>query len=139
MAFGDPITGGETVADDLITFISKFVPDKEKAAEMANELQEKYLSALQATDQAQAAVDQQEAQNTNWFIAGWRPGLGWICDLGIGMNFIVFPTVSWFCAFVLQHPVPMPNLNIAELITLVTLLLGGHTARTIEKIYGVST
>lgn len=131
----DPITGGEELAGKIVDVVGQWVSNKDDAQKLSAQL----LTLIEQNDQAQTDVDKVEAASTNWFIAGWRPGLGWICDLGIGCNFVLFPLISYIAAFIFNHPIPTPNLNTAELVSLVTLLIGGHATRTVEKYLGVAT
>ena len=68
------------------SLIERFFPDPEKKAAAQLELlkmqQNGDLAQLAAeTDLAklQVQVNLEEAKSANWFVAGWRPFIGWIC------------------------------------------------------------
>lgn len=103
------------------------------------EMEQALVSVLAQGDAAQSAVNAVEAASTSKFIAGWRPTLGWICDIGIGVNFILNPLIAWVIVAFGYTAVPVIQLDTTQLITLITLLLGGTAARTVEKIIGVDT
>jgi hypothetical protein len=117
--------------------LDKVIPDKnarEKAhAELfrAAQDQEFQLSL------AQIEVNKVEAQHSNWFIAGWRPAVGWTCVVGLIYNFILYPLLLWFVAVTgasIQPP-PMFSDNLMELVL---GMLGLGALRTYEKFKGVN-
>ncbi len=40
--------------------------------------QDDMIKAFLASDQAQSLVNAEEAKNSNLFVSGWRPFLGWV-------------------------------------------------------------
>ena len=130
----------------IAAIINKLVPDKAAAAAAtaklqqmaeAGELQEE-MTQLQAVTSAQSDVDKVEAASTNWFVAGWRPYVGWICGTGLGISCIVAPMVTWIAALA-GHPVAFPAITDPLLRTTLAGMLGlGHVSRTVEKVMGVA-
>ena len=120
--------------------LDKIIPDplaRENAklellkAENEQSLQEMQL-ALQA-DQNQTQVNQVEAQNSNLFVSGWRPFIGWVCGCAFAYHFIVQPLL----AFAIANnggKVILPDFDIQELTTVLMGMLGLGSLRTIEKI-----
>lgn len=53
-------------------------PTAEQRAAAANKIQDVEL----AIATAQAQIDQAEASNNSFFVAGWRPAVGWVCVIG---------------------------------------------------------
>ena len=43
---------------------------------------------------AQLQVNANEAISTNWWVAGWRPYIGWICGTGLAYQFLFFPIAN---------------------------------------------
>ena len=39
--------------------------------------------ALREVQLAQIATNTKEAESTNWFVAGWRPFVGWVCGVAL--------------------------------------------------------
>lgn len=78
----------------------------------------------------QAEINRQEAAHPSVFVAGWRPFIGWVCGLGITMEFLVRPLVAWFSER------ELPVLDIGQLIALVIAMLGIAGYRTVEKANG---
>jgi|TARA_B110000908_G_C10251461_1_gene452363 hypothetical protein len=90
--------------------------------------------------QAQANIE--AAKNTNWFVAGGRPSLLWICAIALFYNwiikdFIVIGIVTFSNNAAEIVPL-LPSIDGAEVTGLVTALLGLGALRTWEKTKGVS-
>ena len=80
------------------SLIERFFPDPEKKAAAQLELlkmqQTGELAQLASeTDLAklQIQVNVEEAKSTNWFVAGWRPGIGWVCGAGLAYASLIEP------------------------------------------------
>ena len=79
----------------------------------------------------QMAINQEEAKSTNWFIAGWRPFVGWVCGSGLTYQFILQPLLAW--ASLNFGWIAPPVLDVSVLITMLGGLLGLSGLRTYEK------
>lgn len=125
--------------------ILKVVPDKSAAAaavaqlsqmQASGQIQEELLQ-LQSVTSAQSDVDKVEAASTSWFVAGWRPYVGWVCGTGLAISCIIAPMFTWIAALS-GHPIVFPVLNDPLLQSTLAGMLGlGHITRTVEKIQGV--
>ena len=125
------------------SLISRFFPDPEKQAEAQRALlqmqQNGELAQLAAeTDLAklQLQVNVEEAKSTNWFVAGWRPGIGWVCGAGLAYASLIEPFARfiakvWF-GYTGEFPVIDTNLTMQILMG----MLGLGAMRSIEKIKG---
>jgi hypothetical protein len=80
---------------------------------------------------AQIAVNEADAKSGNFWQAGWRPFIGWICGCGLGYQFLVYPILVAFVPKIVQ-------LDMGTLLTLLAGLLGLGTMRMNEKIKGVA-
>jgi len=87
----------------------------------------------QALKQGQIQIDKAEAQNPNWFVAGWRPAIGWVGALALLYTFLLSPLISWGCQIAHIKVVP-PVLDTWMLFNLVLSMLGLGGYRTFEKI-----
>lgn len=117
----DPIS---SVIDAVGTVVDKIFPDADAA-------QKREL----AMTLAQIEVNKAEAQNTNWFVAGWRPFIGWVCGGALAWQYVAGPLVNYLLA-VLNHPTPLPVFDTVPLITLLGGMLGLGGLRTFEKLTG---
>ena len=114
-----PITAVGNVLDAL------FTSDDEKLDKQA------LLTKLaQQPNLAQVELNKVEAQHRSIFVAGWRPAIGWICAMGLGMIFIVNPVLQW------ASMKPGPELPQGIILELVLALLGLGALRTVEKMNG---
>lgn len=85
----------------------------------------------------QIATNTAEAANTNLFVAGWRPAIGWIGAVGIGYSCVLEPMMNWFATVIFHYHGTFPTLETGQLYGLVTGMLGFGTMRAVEKIKGV--
>lgn len=129
MALGiaDAIGAGMKVLD-------KFIPDPAAKAQAEKELRD----SLTAWDIAQMDINKAEAANPNLWVSGARPALLWICALGYGWHYILYPAL--FFSGSLLHVEGMPTTSGIDggLFELAIALLGLGGLRTYEKIKGVA-
>ena len=130
---GQILGGIGGTAKDLRTAITGEIP-AEKRAELEAKLQELEAASMQA----QTAINQEEAKSPNLFIAGWRPFVGWVCGLGVAMQFLVRPLAVWISA-AFHLDLVLPPIEFDQLISLLVALLGMSTLRTYEKKTGVAS
>jgi hypothetical protein len=107
--------------------VSEFIEDKDKANDLAHKLSTLAGDRHQSLMMAQIEVNKLDAQSGNWFQAGWRPAVGWVCVGGMVNNFILLP----YMMALNTNIVPM---DWASMSTVLMGLLGLGTLRTIEKI-----
>ena len=117
--------------------LDKIIPDKDAREKAQAEL----LRAAQDQDFqkaiAQIEVNKMEAQHTSLFVAGWRPAIGWICVIGLGYNFLLYPMMTWLVAVSGAEFTPPPLLS-ENLMELVMGMLGLGALRSFEKWKGVA-
>ena len=117
-----------------------FIPDPAKKAEAQLKLEqeinrhsETILTALTAVDGKQADINIEEAKSSNFFVAGWRPWIGWTCGLAFTWAFVLQPFVVFTLA-VFGHPVDnLPKLNLTEMMPVLLGMLGLAGMRSWEK------
>lgn len=109
-----------------------FTSDEEREQAKLN-----ILSELNKPHVLQALANIEEAKHPNWFVAGWRPGIGWICAAGLAYQFLVLPFAS-LIAVSLGHGGELPTLDSDMLMTMTLSLLGLGGLRTYEKTRGVA-
>lgn len=118
------------------SIVDRLIPDKAAAEKAKLEM----ASALQAQEfQAQIEqirVNANEAASTNWFVAGARPAIMWVCGVALAYASIVEPIARfaakvWF-GYVGDFPVIDTNLTMQVLFG----ILGLGAFRTAEKIKG---
>jgi Holin of 3TMs, for gene-transfer release len=122
--------------------IDRFFPDPEKKAQALFELEKMRqtgeLAELTAsTDLAKLQIQTniEEAKTGNFFIAGWRPAVGWIAVAGICYQVVFRPVIGWLMENTAGWSMP-PTLELETLMTLLFGILGLGAYRTAEKIKG---
>lgn len=126
----------------VLEAVEKYLPDPQAKAQMQLELlklqQSSEFKDIDAAVQmagAQSDVNKVEAASTDPFVARWRPFIGWMCGVGLGVQFLVGPFLTW-AAGLLGHPIAFPQLDMGTLLTLLLGMLGLGGLRTIEKLQG---
>lgn len=129
MAFGiaEAVGAGLKVLD-------KFIPDPAAKAEAEKELRD----ALLAWDTEQIKVNAAEAQNPNFWVSGARPALLWICAVGYGWHYILYPALFFIGSVFHVTGLPTKSGIDGGLFELAIALLGLGGLRTYEKIKGVA-
>ncbi len=110
-------------------------PDKKAEIEKALiELDNKIIEAT-------SRVNEAEAKSGSFFVAGWRPGIGWVCVVSLALyywpRFVLGMTLWTAKSWVAEAPLPMPDMGIGDILGLVGSLLGMATLRSWEKKQGV--
>lgn len=141
----DPIS---LIIGGIISLANKFFPDKDQAAKFEHELNMYMLSAEVQNKFKQMDINQTEASHPSVFVAGWRPAVGWmgVVAMGLGMlTTIVFP--AFLALISVSNSVDLNKIN--QVLTLlskidtsmyvsITLqLLGLGALRTYEKKQGI--
>lgn len=133
LGIGSVIESVGKVASDLIT------TDKER---MELELEAKRID--QAIDLGQMEVNKVEAANTNMFVAGWRPAIGWVGAGAMFYQFLLYPLLVWGWTWmqaeqiVPQDVKPPPMLDTDALWVILSGMLGIAGMRSFEKSRGVA-
>jgi len=131
---GGIFSGFGTLLKDVRTAITGKAPlDPVKLAE----LEAKTLEIEQILMTAQTDINKIEAANPKLFVSGWRPAVGWVCAIGLGAQYLIFPIVSWILPIIGHPEIKLPVIDISDLYPLLFGLLGFGTLRTIEAIKNV--
>ena len=108
----------------------KFIQDKDAAAKMAHELATLADKQAQQAMLAQIEVNKSEAAG-NWFQASWRPLCGYVCVLGLAVNFLISPIAAGFGFMV-------PQADMSVMMPVLTGMLGLAGMRSYEKVKRVA-
>jgi hypothetical protein len=119
------------------TFINKFVKDKDLAAKLAHDEEMQQLLAELQIVIGQLEINKAEAGSSSTFVAGWRPAAGWVCVLGMGYNFVLYPFLKLLIVINIPDAPELPILDTGELMTILLGMLGLGVFRTKEKLEGV--
>ena len=125
------IIGG--IVEGVLHIADKYIPDAAEKDKFKIEMAQLEMQS----QQSQIDVNKVEAANTNVFVSGWRPFIGWCCGAAFAYHLIIQP----FLAFIMAasgHVFPLPEFDTATLNTTLMGLLGLGAMRTFEKVKGVS-
>lgn len=126
------------VLPKALDVIDDLVPDKDAAAKAKQDIERKLIEASAATNLAQIDLNKAEAQSRHWFVASWRPAIGWSCAIGIFWMAIGQPVANWGMALAGMDVSNLPALPTDILLELTFAMLGMSGLRTFEKLKGVT-
>lgn len=121
--------------------VDKVIPDPAMKAKLQLDLAtlaDQENARAHAEMLGQIGTNTEEAKNSNMFVAGWRPAVGWIGAVGIGYSFVIEPFADWLAKVIFHYAGTFPALDTGQLMALVTGMLGFGTMRAVEKIQGVA-
>jgi hypothetical protein len=124
--------------------IDRLFPDP--AAKAAAQLE--LLKMQQAGELAQLAADTdlaklqiqtniEEAKSTNWFVAGWRPAIGWVCGAGLAYAALVEPFARFAAKVWFGYTGEFPAIDTDLTLQVMMGMLGLGAMRSAERIKGV--
>lgn len=143
------LTGIGSIADLIKDGLDRIIPDPAARADAVFKLDQlaqagqfKQIDAQLAAMQGQVDVDKVEAGNANLFVSGWRPFIGWVCGVSLFTYYVPYCLVATFIwahqCWIAQTLATRPDLGIADLIGLLSAMLGIAGMRTFEKLNGVA-
>jgi len=110
--------------------LDKVIPDKGEAARLAHEIATMGDKMAHEQTLAQLEVNKVEAAG-NWFQSSWRPLCGYVCVIGLAVNFLVSPIAAGF-------GVNIPQADMGVMMPVLTGMLGLAGMRSFEKVKKVS-
>jgi hypothetical protein len=130
----DPITAG---LGFFTTLIDKIFPDK--SAEEKQRIAQQMAIAAQEYElaKAQVVLNTSEASNTNLFVSGWRPFIGWVCGLAFSWQYFLAPLISYLIVLSGHAAPPLPTLGMDQMMPVLMGILGLGAYRSYEKVKGV--
>lgn len=127
------------LSDVLEPVLDRFFPNKEEARKAQADIERALIDNAQQLQIEQTQINKVEAAHRSVFVAGWRPSIGWVCSAALGYQFIISPLLNYGLAvFSPETPIP-PKLDMGDLMTLLTGMLGLGGLRTVEKLQGVAS
>ena len=124
--------------------IEKIWPDPTKRAKELRKLEEMKQRGSLAEMNAQVnmltgqmEINKVEAASGNWFVAGWRPFVGWVCGFALAYAAILEPFMR-FIASVNDYSGTFPVIDTTITMQVLLGMLGLGAMRTREKEKGVN-
>jgi hypothetical protein len=118
--------------------LDKFVEDKDQKAKLAHDLATMADRHAQELATAQIEVNKAEASSGSLFKGGWRPFIGWVCGGAFAYHFVLQPVIVFGVLTAGIDLPPLPEFDMASLMTVMMGMLGLGGLRTYEKQKGLS-
>jgi len=106
--------------------LGKVIQDKDQAAKLAHEISTMGEKHAQELAMSQLEILKADAKG-NWFQASWRPLIGWICGISLGINYMVAPIAMGF-------GVVIPQADMSVMMPLLLGMLGISGMRSFDKL-----
>jgi hypothetical protein len=111
--------------------LDKFIEDKDAKNALAHEIST--MAAKQGHELALAQIEVLKADaKGNWFQSSWRPLIGWICGLSLGINYMVSPIAHGF-------GITIPQADMSVMMPLMFGMLGIGGMRSFDKAKNTDT
>ncbi len=97
------------------------------------------LKVLQKPAEFQVEINKIEAAHRSWWVAGWRPGIGWVCAISLGIFYIpqyFMATYLWTNLVLSTGKMQEYPVNSDAIMELVLAMLGMAAIRGVEKLSG---
>jgi len=112
--------------------IGKIIDNVHTSREEELNAEQKLTETVTALQKLQAQITISESKHRSVFVAGWRPGLAWLCVFILFFNYVVVPVMGVF-------EIKIEGIADPEHIENIVLALAGIASlRTIEKARGLT-
>jgi hypothetical protein len=118
--------------------LDKVIEDKDQKAQLAHELATMADRHAQDLALAQIEVNKAEAASGSIFKGGWRPFIGWVCGGAFAYHFVLQPVIVFAVLTAGVELPPLPEFDMASLMTVMMGMLGLGGLRTYEKKQGIT-
>ena len=114
------------LVDPVSNILDKVIEDKDQKAKLAHEIATMAEKNHQAIVMQQLKILQADAQG-NWFQSSWRPLIGWIAGISLGINYMIAPIALGF-------GFEMPQAAMSVMMPLLLGMLGIGGMRSFDKL-----
>jgi hypothetical protein len=135
MAF-DPISAVLDIGGKLI---DRLWPDPAQAANAKLELLKMQQNGDLAQMVAQTDINKVEAASSNFFIAGWRPFIGWGCGVAFLYSALFEPFARFIATVVFGYHGAFPVIDTSLTMQILLGMLGMGALRSFDKKNGTSS
>tara|TARA_B100000963_G_C22634729_1_gene676945 strand:+ start:901 stop:1275 length:375 start_codon:yes stop_codon:yes gene_type:complete len=111
--------------------LGKVIKDKDQAAKLAHEIATMGEKHAQEIALQQIEILKLDAKG-NWFQSSWRPLAGYVCVLGLAINFLIAPICAGF-------GVTIPQADTSVMMPLLLGMLGIGSMRSYDKLKKTDT
>lgn len=118
--------------------LGKFIEDKDTKNKLAHQLATMAERHAQELAKSQIEVNKAEAQSRHWFVASWRPFIGWTCGIALMWHFVLSQFILFFATMFGFSLPALPEFDMGSLMTVLMGMLGLGGLRTFEKYKGMT-
>ena len=118
--------------------LGKFIEDKDTKNKLAHELATMAERHAQELAKSQIEVNKAESQSRHWFVASWRPFIGWTCGIALMWHFVLSQFILFFATMFGFDLPALPEFDMGSLMTVLMGMLGLGGLRTFEKYKGMT-
>ena len=118
--------------------LGKFIEDKDTKNKLAHELATMAERHAQELAKSQIELNKAEAQSRHWFVASWRPFIGWTCGIALMWHFVLSQFILFFATMFGFDLPALPEFDMGSLMTVLMGMLGLGGLRTFEKYKGMT-
>jgi|TARA_R100001460_G_scaffold104388_1_gene150070 hypothetical protein len=111
--------------------LGKVIKDKDQAAKLAHEIATMGEKHAQEVALQQIEILKLDAKG-NWFQSSWRPLAGYVCVLGLAINFLIAPICAGF-------GISIPQADTSVMMPLLLGMLGIGSMRSYDKLKKTDT
>ena len=118
--------------------VGKFIEDKDVKNKLSHDLATLAQRHAQELAKSQIEVNKMEAQSRHWFVASWRPFIGWACGIALMWHFVLSQFILFFATMFGYSLPALPEFDMGSLMTVLMGMLGLGGLRTFEKYKQIS-
>ena len=118
--------------------LDKFIEDKDVKNKLSHDLATLAQRHAQELAKSQIEVNKMEAQSRHWFVASWRPFIGWTCGIALMWHFVLSQFILFFATMFGYSLPALPEFDMGSLMTVLMGMLGLGGLRTFEKYKQIS-
>ena len=118
--------------------VGKFIEDKDVKNKLSHDLATLAQRHAQELAKSQIEVNKMDAQSRHWFVASWRPFIGWTCGIALMWHFVLSQFILFFATMFGYSLPALPEFDMGSLMTVLMGMLGLGGLRTFEKYKQIS-
>ena len=118
--------------------VGKFIEDKDVKNKLSHDLATLAQRHAQELAKSQIEVNKMVAQSRHWFVASWRPFIGWTCGIALMWHFVLSQFILFFATMFGYSLPALPEFDMGSLMTVLMGMLGLGGLRTFEKYKQIS-
>jgi hypothetical protein len=121
----------------VVNRVLDFIPDPVAKEKARVDIQNRLIEVATQESNNQAEINKIEAGNSNIFVSGWRPAIGWVCATSFAWIYVGHPIAQWLCTL-FGVSVGLPTPSSSNLLELTYAMLGLGALSSFDKWKGTS-